>query len=218
METEINTLKRFNSMKNTNVKDVPQFSAHRWEVLHSRRCCCTSQWPAPSGRCQHWATPGLRDAGWSGRRARRPRTGPPGWATTSPSGSWCCFWMRGRDTLGPRDALQMRLCGWIRIGLTFHRSCSSHPNKAQAPRTIHSLLVRCWCWPHRSCCVPGGLRDKRKLIILHHTYHTGCRSNSKNRLERLLILGKIHSWQQQRPTSTIIFTAKGQKIGDYKGP
>lgn len=98
METEINTQKRFNSMKNMNVQDVPQFSAHRWEVLHSRRCCCTSQWPAPSGRCQHWATPGLRDAGWSGRRARRPRTGPPGWATTSPSGSWCYSWMRGRET------------------------------------------------------------------------------------------------------------------------
>lgn len=157
-------------MKNMNMKATPQSSAHQWEVLHSTQCCCTSRWPAPSGRCRRWATPGLRDAGWNDRRARRPRTGPPGWATKSPSGSWCYFWMRGRDTQWSGDLLQMHLCRLIPTGLTFHRSYSSRPSKVQVPRTIHSLRVRCWCWQRRSCCVPGGLRDKHKLATDFTSY------------------------------------------------
>lgn len=148
-----------------NIEDAPQSSAHRWEVLHSMQCCCTSRWPAPSGRFQRWARPGLRDAGWSDRRARRPRTGPPGWATTSPSGSWCYSWnARERHTVVHRLASRA-FCRSIPTGLTFHRSYSSRPSKVRGRRTIHSLLGRCWCWQHRSCCVPGGLRDKRKSAI-----------------------------------------------------
>lgn len=157
--------------------DIPQSFAHRWEVLHSMQYCCTSRWPAPNGPCRRWATPGLLDAGWSDRRARRPHTSPPGWATTSPSGSWCYSWTGGEKYTVIRDLLQMRVCRLIPTGLTFHRSYSSRPSKVQGLRTIRSLLVRCWCWQHRSCCVPGDLRDRCKLgneelIILLYTHHT----------------------------------------------